>query len=123
MLRLPASVRIFLCLEPTDMRRSFDGLSGMVQSILEQSPTCGHLFVFRNRRRDRLKVLWWDRDGFAIFYKRLEKGVFHFPVPATHAGKRCEIDARDFAMLVEGLRSREVKKSPRFRTPSACAIS
>jgi transposase len=122
MLRLPASVRIFVCLEPADMRRSFDGLSGMVQTILRESPTCGHLFVFRNRRRDRLKVLWWDRDGFAIFYKRLEKGVFHFPDDAACAHGRCEIDARDFAMLIEGLRSREVTKSPRFRAPSACAI-
>ena len=123
MLRLPASVRIFVCLEPADMRRSFDGLSGMVQSILRQSPTCGHLFVFRNRRRDRLKVLWWDRDGFAIFYKRLEKGVFHLPEPTAPDGGRCEIDARDFAMLIEGLRSRDVKKSPRFLAPTTCAIA
>ena len=123
MLRLPASVRIFLCLEPADMRRSFDGLSGMVRSILEQSPTCGHLFVFRNRRRDRLMVLWWDRYGFAIFYKRLEKGVFHFPDRATLEGRRCEIDARDFAMLIEGLQSRDVKKCSRFRMPPACAIA
>jgi len=123
MLRLPASVRIFVCLEPTDMRRSFDGLSGMVQSILEQSPTCGHLFVFRNRRRDRLKVMWWDRDGFAIFYKRLEKGVFHFPKRTECDGGRCELDARDFAMLIEGLQSSQVRKSPRFRATSACAIA
>lgn len=122
MLRLPASVRIFVCLEPADMRRSFDGLSGMVQTILRQSPACGHLFVFRNRRRDRLKVLWWDRDGFAIFYKRLEKGVFHLPEPSVDDGGRCEIDARDFAMLIEGLRARDVRKSPRFRAPAACAI-
>lgn len=123
MLRLPASVRIFVCLEPADMRRSFDGLSGMVQTIVRQSPTCGHLFVFRNRRRDRLKVLWWDRDGFAIFYKRLEKGVFHFPAHVAREDGRCEIDARDFAMLIEGLQSRDVRKSPRFTALRACAIA
>lgn len=123
MLRLPASVRIFVCLEPTDMRRSFDGLAGMVRSILDASPTCGHLFVFRNRRRDRLKVLWWDRDGFAIFYKRLEKGVFHLREAAPGDGARREIDARDFAMLVEGIVPREVRKCRRFRASDACAIA
>ena len=121
MLRLPAAVRIFVCLEPADMRRSFDGLCGMVRQILEESPTSGHLFVFRNRRGDRLKVLWWDRDGFAIFYKRLEKGVFDFPARPASAGGRCEIDARDFAMLVEGFRERDLRKKSRFHLRTPCA--
>jgi transposase len=123
MLRFPASVRIFLCLEPADMRRSFDGLSGMVRSIIRESPTCGHLFVFRNRRRDRVKILWWDRDGYAIFYKRLEKGTFHFPAPSDLDVGRCEIDQRDFAMILEGFEQNNLRKHRRFQRPATCAMA
>ena len=79
MLNLAANTRIFLAVEPTDMRKGFDGLFALVESVIQQDPFSGHLFVFRNRRRDRLKILWWDRDGLAIWYKRLEKGGFQFP--------------------------------------------
>ena len=123
MLRFPASVRIFLCLEPADMRRSFDGLSGMVRSIIRESPTCGHLFVFRNRRRDRVKILWWDRDGFAIFYKRLEKGTFHFPGPSERDGQRCEVDQRDLAMILEGFEQTNLRKHSRFQRSATCAMA
>ena len=104
------------------MRRSFNGLSGMVRSIIEESPTCGHLFVFRNRRRDRIKVLWWDRDGYAIYYKCLEKGTFHFPVPSTDNARRCEIDQRDLAMIFEGFDHRKLRKVSRFQLQTACAM-
>jgi transposase len=123
MLRFPASVRIFLCLEPADMRRSFDGLSGIVRSIIRESPTCGHLFVFRNKRRDRVKILWWDRDGFAIFYKRLEKGTFHFPASGDRGGQRCEVDQRDFAMILEGFEQNNLRKHSRFQRPAICAMA
>ncbi len=127
MLRFPPSVRIFLCLEPADMRRSFNGLSGMVRSIIEASPTSGHLFVFRNRRRDRIKILWWDRDGYAIFYKCLEKGTFHFPAMKLDGDDRhqpkCEIDQRDFAMILEGFDHRQLKKNRRFHLQSTCGIT
>ncbi len=127
MLRFPPSIRIFLCLEPADMRRSFNGLSGMVRSIIEESPTSGHLFVFRNRRRDRIKILFWDRDGYAIFYKCLEKGTFHFPAPKldrpADGRQRCEIDQRDFAMILEGFDHRNLKKVRRFQLQSTCAIA
>ena len=113
MLRLPASVRIFLCLEPADMRRSFDGLSGMVRSILEQSPTCGHLFVFRNRRRDRLKVLWWDRDGLAIFYKRLERGTFQM-LTTTNDAEGIELDYSQLVNLLDGLDLRTGRRRNRY---------
>jgi transposase len=118
MLRLPPSVRIMLCLQPADMRRSFDGLCGMVQSTLEESPTSGHLFVFRNRRCDRIKILWWDRDGFAIFYKRLERGTFH--LPSLRAGDhpaRIELSPSDFAMILEGFDLASVRKKRRFSAP------
>ena len=82
MLNLPPSVRILLAREPADMRKGFDGLSRLVQSVLREDPLSGHLFVFRNRRGDRVKLLLWDSDGFLIVYKRLEKGTFRFPAPS-----------------------------------------
>ena len=79
MIHLSQSVRIFVCTEPTDMRRGFDGLSGMTEHLLQQDPLSGHLFVFRNRARNRLKILYWDGDGLAVWYKRLERGTFQLP--------------------------------------------
>jgi transposase len=76
MLSLPPSVRIFVAREPADMRKSFDGLSRLVCDVVEQDPQSGHLFCFFNRRRDRVKLLWWDRSGYWLLYKRLEKGRF-----------------------------------------------
>lgn len=76
---LPPSVRIFVCLAPTDLRRSFDGLAGMVAGVLSEDPLSGHLFVFRNRRADLIKILYWDRSGYCIWAKRLERGTFRFP--------------------------------------------
>jgi transposase len=121
MLSLPLPVKIFLCLEPTDMRRSFDGLAALIRDFLGADPLSGHLFVFRSKRGDRVKLLYWAGDGLAIWYKRLEKGVFHFP-PARAAGesveKSVEIRATDLAMLLDGVDVSSVKRSPRYqRTP------
>ena len=79
MLSLPPTVRIFLAATPADMRKGFDGLAQLVRDGIPQDPLSGHLFVFLNKRRNRIKILYWDRDGFALWYKRLEKGVFRFP--------------------------------------------
>ena len=79
MLSLSSALRIFLAVEPADMRKGFDGLSRLVRERIAQDPLSGHLFVFRNRRRDRIKILYWDRDGYAVWMKRLEKGTFRFP--------------------------------------------
>lgn len=100
MLTLSPSIRIFLCLAPADMRKSMDGLSAMVASELLEDALSGHLFVFRNRRGDRLKVLAWDRNGYALWYKRLEKGRFSFP---RKVDGRMTIDAATFQLLIGGL--------------------
>ncbi len=100
MLSLPPTVRIFLCAEPTDMRRSFDTLAFMTRQILGQDPLSGHLFVFRSRSGDRVKILYWDRSGFCLWYKRLEKGTFRFP---DTEGPGAEVEAPDLALILEGI--------------------
>lgn len=110
MLTLPPSVRLFLCTRPTDMRRGFDSLATMAETILKQDPYSGHLFVFRNRRGDRVKVLYWDRDGFALWYKRLEQGVFRLPDRLTDGA---ELRATDLALLLEGIDPTQVRRAPR----------
>lgn len=100
MLTITPSIRIFLCLAPADMRKSLDGLSAMVRNELGEEPLSGHLFLFRNRRGDRLKVLYWNTNGFALWYKRLEKGRFSFP--SKDSGK-VVISETSFQLLVGGL--------------------
>lgn len=112
MLSFPSAVRIYLCREATDMRRSFDGLAMMVQCIIQQDPLSGHVFVFRNRRGNMLKLLYWDRDGYAIWYKRLEKGRFSWP---DHLGDQAAIDYRSLSMILEGIEPTRYRKKPRFR--------
>ena len=114
MLSLPASVRIFLCLEIADMRRGFDGLAAMVTELLKDDPLSGHMFVFRNRRRDRVKILYWDRDGYALWYKRLEKGTFKFPSVTSSRSRRVEVKASDLMMLLDGVDLRSVRREQRY---------
>jgi len=96
----PPAVRVFVYTEPTDMRRSFDRLAAMVEQVLGQDPFSGHLFVFVNRRADRMKILFWDRSGFCLFYKRLEQGIFHVP---SAPGDPLELDVTRLTLLLEGL--------------------
>lgn len=112
MLMLPPSVRVFLAAEPADMRCAFDGLTARVQSLLKEDPFSGHLFVFRNKRGDRVKILFWDRSGFCLWYKRLEKGTFRFP-EAT--GSSVEVEAAELALLLEGIDLRGARRRPRWR--------
>ena len=115
MLSLPPSTRIFLCVEVTDMRRGFDGLAAMVGDVLGEDPLSGHLFVFRNRRQDRVKILYWDRDGLALWYKRLEKGSFKFPTPLTNPrSRRVEVKASDLMMLLDGVDLKSVRRQQRY---------
>lgn len=113
-----SGVRIFLCAEATDMRRGFDRLAEMVRQSLEQDPFSGHLFVFRSRVGDKLKIFYWDTDGFAQWYKRLEEGTFRFPRVAE--GQRSvEVKASELAMLLEGIDLRSIRRTKRFRVASA----
>lgn len=92
-------VRIWLATEPVDMRRSFDRLAEHVRTVLKDDPMAGHLFVFRNRTAERVKILWWDRDGYALYYKRLERGTFQFPAAGD---KAIAIDSRRLMELLSG---------------------
>ena len=117
MFNLSPSVRIFLCTKPVDMRRSFDGLFALVQSMIHQDPFSGSLFLFRSRRGNFIKTLWWDVDGFAIFAKRLEVGTFHFPDVRFVDGKYepVEIERAELMMLLEGIDTDSVKRLKRYR--------
>jgi len=112
MLSLPPSVRILLCLAPTDMRRSFDGLARMTEEVCRSDPFSGHLFVFCNKRRDRVKVLYWDRDGYALWYKRLEEGTFRFP--AGGSAQVLEMRAPDLWALLEGIDLASAPRGKRY---------
>ena len=116
MMFLPPRTRVFLCLVPTDMRKSFDKLAALVADTIRQDPLSGHLFVFRNRVADRMKVLFWDRSGFCLFYKRLERGRFSFPDHASTAG--VEIDHAELLLILEGIELDGAKRARRFRLPA-----
>jgi transposase len=118
MIYLPASVRVYLCLSPTDMRRSFDGLHALVRDHLQLDAFAGHLYLFANRRKDRLKILYWDRDGFAVWSKRLETGVF--AVPSGEPGStRIEITTKELAALLSGIDLDEATRRKRYRRKAA----
>jgi len=110
-LSLPPSVRILLATGPVDMRKSIDGLAALVNEVLGQSPFTGYVFVFRGRRGDRVKVLVWDRNGFVLLYKRLEKGRFRFP--DTMSPSR-ELDSTALTLLLEGLDLELAARAPRW---------
>ena len=114
MISIASSTRIFVATSPTDMRKGFDGLQGLVSSVLGQDPLSGHLFLFVNRRRDKLKVLYWDGDGLAIWYRRLEQGTFQMPT-ITGDKTAAEINREDLIMLIRGLDYENVHRRKRFK--------
>ena len=106
---------IYIAVEPVDMRKSFDGLSAIVKNHFQHDPLTGHLFVFINRAADRIKILYWDNDGYALWYKRLEAGRFHIPVAITGEGKQVAlVSTAQLAMILEGIEPVAVKKRKRF---------
>ena len=118
MIHLPASVRVYLCLTPCDMRKSFDSLHALVRDQLELNAYAGHLFVFASRRRDRLKILYWDRDGFAIWSKRLEEGTYAVPFAGGAGEKRREITAQELGALLSGIDLDQAEKRKRYQRSS-----
>ena len=132
MLKLPSllemdrtvAVRIYLAVGATDMRKGFDSLAARVREQLRHDPLSGSLFLFVGRARDRIKILYWDSDGFALWYKRLEEGTFRLPSPRPSGGRgvtgdasggSVELKASELAMLLEGIDLRSLKRTARFR--------
>ena len=116
MLTLGLTGRIYLCVEPQDGRKSFDGLATVVTARLGRDPLSGDLFVFRNRRGDRLKILAWQGDGFALYLRRLEKGTFAFP---TADAAEVNVTATELAMILGGIDLGSAKRRPRYARSTA----
>jgi len=122
MLKLPSlgeldrdvGTRIYLCATTADMRKGFDSLAGLVKDFLGQDPLSGHLFLFVGRARDRLKILYWDTDGFALWYKRLEEGTYRLPT-ARENQRGVELKASELAMMLEGIDLKSIKRMKRMR--------
>lgn len=114
MIHLPASVRVYLCLSPCDMRRSFDGLHALVRDHLQLDAFAGHLYLFANKRKDRLKILYWDNSGFAIWAKRLEAGTFAIP-SGEPGSRRFEITVEELGALLSGIDLNQAKRRQRYR--------
>jgi transposase len=102
MLSMPPSVRIYFATGLVDMRNGIDGLCALVSQVFKKDPLHGHLFVFVGRRRDRLKILFWDRNGFVLYQKRLERGRFQLPV-ADETRSHVKLEASELAMLLDGI--------------------
>ena len=103
------NVQVWVATAPVDMRKSFDGLAEHVRAFLGHDPLCGHLFVFHNRSAERVKILWWDRNGLVLFYKRLERGTFQFP---SSTDKSMAIDSAQLLRLLEGMQIVGEKAGP-----------
>ena len=113
--------RIWLSAEATDMRCSFDRLAQRVQSVIGEDPISGHLFLFRSRNGNRLKILTWDRDGYVLWYKRLETGVFKLPRIAP-GSRSIELRASELAMLLDGIDMAKLKRVPRYEQSSKSRV-
>lgn len=113
MLSFPFTTRIYLCTEAVDLRKSFDGLCGLVEAVFQQDVFDGHLFLFLNKRRDRLKAMWWDEDGLAIWYKRLEEGSFEIPARDKDTNQ-LELDSTELAMMLKGIALTTAKRRKRY---------
>jgi len=112
-LSLSTGIPVYMAIEPVDLRKGFDSLSAVVQTVFDRNVLDGHLFLFLNRRRDRIKILWWDEDGLAFFYKRLERGSYEIP-RCQPGAKQLRLDATQLAMLLSGVQLDSVKRRRRF---------
>jgi transposase len=112
-LSFPPAVRIWLATTPTDLRKSFDTLAELVRTILNQDPLSGHVFVFVNKRGDRVKLLYWDEDGYVLVYKRLEAGTFRLPAPEP-GRSGLALRAAELSMLLDGIDWQAARRSRRY---------
>ena len=117
MLTWPPTVRIFVSTQPADMRRSFDALAMMAREGMGQDPLSGHLFVFFSRRGDRVKILFWDRSGFCLWYKRLEEGVFRLPQSLADTANP-KVELADLSLILEGIDLSGAQRRKRYVAPS-----
>lgn len=115
MMHLPGSVRVYVCLTPCDMRKSFDSLHALVREHLELDAFAGHLFVFASRRKDRIKILYWEQDGFALWSKRLEEGTYAMPLGTDTVERRREITTQELAALLSGIDLQQASRRKRYR--------
>lgn len=118
MILLPRAVRVYFATQPTNLRRSFDGLANEVRTTLVGDPLSGHVFVFLNRRKNQVKLLVWTRGGFTIVHKRLERGTFAFPARVAEGATSVAIDAHELAMLLEGIDLGTARTSSRWEPPA-----
>jgi len=118
MLSLVNQVRIFLARNPCDMRKSFHGLIGLTESVLGKDPLSGDLFVFINRRRDRIKLLYWGGTGFCIWYQQLEQGSYQLPDAANAGPEGIELTASQLSLILDGIDLASVRQRPRYRRPT-----
>ena len=116
---LPPSVKIYVAAQPVDARKSFDGLSGLVQAEFGKDPLSGHVFVFINRRGHHIQILFWDRNGFSILKKRLEAGTFRLARKPEGNVADVEISAGDLALMLEGIELEGATQRKRYRRPDA----
>lgn len=115
MLSVSSAVKIFLYNDAADLRRGFDGLAAIVQDAMDEDPLSGSLYIFLNRRRNRIKALYWDNDGYAIWYKRLERGRFEMPKAEGFDGARLRITASQLSLILEGIELASVRHRRRFQ--------
>jgi transposase len=114
MLTLPPAVRVYLCCEPTDMRKSFNGLEAATRSVLKRDPLSGHMFVFMNRRANLIKILFWDRSGLCILAKKLERGRFKLPREVGEDVTHIEVESAELGLMLEGLDLRGARRRQRW---------
>lgn len=119
MIALPPQVRVFLYRLPTDMRKSFNGLVALTESALAQDPLSGSLFVFLNRRRDRIKILYWGQTGFCIWYQQLQKGTYQLPGEDSLEGiQTVEVTRSQLSLILDGIDLSSARQRMRFQLPT-----
>lgn len=111
----PSNTRIFICTDDTDMRKSFTSLCGVIRRSMNLDPLSGCLFVFKNRRADRLKIIFWDGDGFVMWYKVLARGTFQFPNLQNFSSAGLEIDSSTLRLILDGIDLSSIRRQNRFR--------